>query len=115
MFQSRYRLTNRWTVNGHYTLQLQNDGNYEGEGTNTPGSNSSRHRRLSGGVRRDARTFPRAACRTSSATGCALWSIYNWQLGRFGDLSVSGLVARRLGPRLQPGGEEPVPLDRDAD
>ena len=24
-------IAQRWTVNGHYTLQLQNDGNYEGE------------------------------------------------------------------------------------
>src|SRR3954447_4965485 len=38
VFQSRYRITNNWSVNGHYTVQLKNDGNYEGEGSNTPGS-----------------------------------------------------------------------------
>ena len=27
-------------MNGHYTVQLENDGNYEGEGTNTPGDDS---------------------------------------------------------------------------
>src|SRR4029453_5791496 len=37
VFQSRYNITNRWSVNGHYTLQLENDGNYEGEGTQRPG------------------------------------------------------------------------------
>ena len=31
---------NRWTVNGHYTLQLKNDGNYEGEGANSRASPS---------------------------------------------------------------------------
>jgi hypothetical protein len=36
VLQSRYRLTDSWSVNGHYTVQLKNDGNYEGEGTNTP-------------------------------------------------------------------------------
>ena len=30
VFQSRYRISNNWNVNGHYTLQLKNDGNYEG-------------------------------------------------------------------------------------
>src|SRR5262249_24471795 len=38
VFQSRYPITNNWTINGHYTLQLKNDGNYAGEGSNTPGS-----------------------------------------------------------------------------
>ena len=38
LFQGRYNINSRWTVNGHYTLQLKNDGNYEGEGTNTPGA-----------------------------------------------------------------------------
>ena len=38
LFQGRYNITNRWTLNGHYTLQLNNDGNYEGEGANTPGA-----------------------------------------------------------------------------
>src|SRR5262249_52097300 len=36
VFQSRYRLTGNWSVNGHYTLQLKNDGNYEGEGSSQP-------------------------------------------------------------------------------
>ena len=40
VFQSRYRIQNNWSVNGHYTLQLQNDGNYEGEESNQPGNES---------------------------------------------------------------------------
>ena len=41
VFQSRYRITDNWTVNGQDTVQLQNYGNYEGEGSNTPGSTSA--------------------------------------------------------------------------
>src|SRR4029453_6496683 len=40
VFQSRYQVSGRWTVNGHFTLQLKNDGNYEGEGSNLPGNTS---------------------------------------------------------------------------
>src|SRR5262249_43124915 len=36
-FHTRYIVKTNWTVNGHYTVQLRNDGNYEGEGTNQPG------------------------------------------------------------------------------
>ena len=40
VFQARYRLTSRWSVNGHYTVQLRNEGNYEGETNNQPGLTS---------------------------------------------------------------------------
>src|SRR5205085_2874044 len=38
VFQSRYRIRNSWSVNGHYTVQLKNDGNYEGEAASKPGN-----------------------------------------------------------------------------
>ena len=38
VFQSRYSINPRWSVNGQFTLELRNDGNYEGEGINTPGA-----------------------------------------------------------------------------
>ena len=37
LFQARYNVNRRWLVNGHYTLQLRNNGNYEGEAPNQPG------------------------------------------------------------------------------
>lgn len=40
VLQSTYRLRSSWTVDAHWTLQLENDGNFEGEGANTPGSSS---------------------------------------------------------------------------
>src|SRR5262249_3485033 len=38
VFQSRYTLSDRWSVYGNYTLMLQNEGNYEGEAANQPGA-----------------------------------------------------------------------------
>ena len=70
VLQSRYRFFDRLTLNGNYTVQLRNHGNYEGEGTNTPGSTSI-FGDYPGGDRAKRVTTPRAACRTSSATSCA--------------------------------------------
>ena len=41
VFQSRFALSKSWNVNGHYTLQVKNNGNYEGEATGTPGATST--------------------------------------------------------------------------
>ena len=40
VFDGRYSVTDQWSVNGNYTLQLRNNGNYEGEGTNLPAMTS---------------------------------------------------------------------------
>jgi hypothetical protein len=37
VFQGDYRITPSWTVNGNYTLQLENDGTFSGEAQNQPG------------------------------------------------------------------------------
>jgi hypothetical protein len=89
LFQGRYNINNRWTLNGHYTLQLKNDGNYEGEGTNTPGAtgrigdypeifNASRH-------------YPDGHLDDFQRHKLRLWTIYNAGIGRFGDVALSGL------------------------
>ena len=39
-FQAGIRPTSRWNLQGHYTLQLKNDGNQEGEAPNQPGAPS---------------------------------------------------------------------------
>lgn len=38
--QSSYRVTDTWSLSGHYTMQLKNEGNFEGEAANQPGSYS---------------------------------------------------------------------------
>ncbi|MGH9349013.1 MAG: hypothetical protein ACRD26_17280, partial [Vicinamibacterales bacterium] len=37
LLQSNYRLRDRWSANAHWTVQLRNHGNFEGENTNQPG------------------------------------------------------------------------------
>jgi len=90
VLQSRYRLFNRLTVNGNYTVQLRNHGNYEGEGTNTPGSTS-----IIGDypeVTSEARHFPEGRLQSFQRHKVRAWAIYDMDLGRLGDLQVSGLV-----------------------
>jgi outer membrane receptor protein involved in Fe transport len=90
VFQSRYRFFNRLTVNGNYTLQLKNDGNYEGEGTNTPGSTS-----IVGDypeATSEARHYPEGRLQSFQRHKVRAWAIYDMNMGGAGSLSVSGLV-----------------------
>ena len=89
VFQSRYRVTNSWSINGHYTVELKNEGNYEGEGTNTPGSTS-----LLGDYPEAfsaARNYPDGNLQNFQRNRLRIWSIYNFGMGPVGDLSISGL------------------------
>jgi outer membrane receptor protein involved in Fe transport len=89
VFQSRYRLRNNWSINGHYTIQLENDGNYEGEGTNQPGSVS-----VIGDYPEAfpaARYYPEGRLQNFQRNRFRLWSVYNVGMGVLGDLSISGL------------------------
>ena len=63
-------------VNGHYTLQMRNHGNYEGEGTNPPGA-TSLDRRLSGGDQRRA-PLPDGRLQNFQRHRLRLWTIYIW-------------------------------------
>jgi hypothetical protein len=89
LFQGRFNLTNHWTLNGHYTLQLKNDGNYEGEAASQPG--------VSGRIGdypeifRAARHFPDGHVDGYQRHKVRLWTIYNVGVGQFGDASLSGL------------------------
>jgi hypothetical protein len=89
IFQSRYRIFNSLSVNGHYTVQLKNDGNFEGEGTNTPGSSS----RIGDypEAQSEARYFPIGRLQNFQRHRLRLWSIYDLDFGRAGRVAVSGL------------------------
>ena len=99
LFQGRYNITNRWTLNGHYTVQLKNDGNYEGEGTNSAGRHRP-HRRLPGDLHRDSH-FPEGRLDDFQRHKIRLWTIYNLGMGRFGDAALVGAVAHRFRHDLQ--------------
>jgi outer membrane receptor protein involved in Fe transport len=89
LFQGRYNLTNRWNVNGHYTLQFKNDGNYEGEATNQPGVTG----RLGDypEIFTAAQHYPDGRLDDFQRHKVRLWTIYNVGVGRFGDASLSAL------------------------
>jgi hypothetical protein len=90
VLQSRYRFFDRLTLNGNYTVQLRNHGNYEGEGTNTPGSTS-----IIGDypeATSEARHYPEGRLQNFQRHKLRAWAIYDMDLGRAGNMSVSGLV-----------------------
>jgi carboxypeptidase family protein/TonB-dependent receptor-like protein len=90
VFQSRYRITNRWSVNGHYTVQLKNDGNYEGEGASKPGNTG-----IIGNYPEAfnaARNYPDGRLQSFQRSRVRIWTVYDWNLNRWGDVSVSGLL-----------------------
>ncbi len=89
VFQSRFRIMPNWTVNGQDTVQLQNYGNYEGEATNQPGNTSPIGNFPE--AFNAARTYPLGNLQNFERNRLRLWSIYDWQLGSKGNLSVSGL------------------------
>ena len=90
VFQGRYRWFDRLQVNGNYTIQLRNHGNYEGEGTNTPGSTSiigDYPEALS-----EERHYPEGRLQNFQRHKVRAWAIYDINLGGAGTMSVSGLV-----------------------
>jgi hypothetical protein len=89
LFQARYNVGTNWSVNGHYTLQLNNDGNFEGEGANTPGAPSQLGDYQQAFTA--ARNYPDGRLNDFQRHKVRLWSIYNHELGRFGDASVSAI------------------------
>ena len=89
-FEGLYRLRRNWSVNGNYTLMLQNDGNYEGESANIPGQTS-----IVGNYPEafnEARNNPMGRLQDYQQHKLRLWSIYDLNLGRGGDISFAGLM-----------------------
>jgi Carboxypeptidase regulatory-like domain len=89
VFQGRYNLSDRWIVNGQYTLQLKNEGNYEGEGTNTPGSTTQIGNYPE--IFNADRSFPDGRLQNFQRSRLNAWTVYTLGMGRAGDLSFSGL------------------------
>jgi len=86
----RYRLEDNWTLDGNFTYQLKNDGNFEGEATNQPGNSS-----VIGNypeIRSRAQHFPVGALNDFGEYKARVWSNYSLGLGRAGTMSL-GLLA----------------------
>jgi len=86
----RYVLTDRWDVNGHWTHQITNDGNFEGENTNQPGISSPFGDHP--GYFLESRHFPSGRLNDFQENRIRLWSTYNFDLGRAGALATTLLA-----------------------
>ncbi len=89
LLTGQYQVTPSFTVGGNWTVQLKNEANFEGEARNNPASPS-----LLGDnpeVFTAERTFPIGRTDDFQRHKARLWSIYNFQLGRGGVLSLGGL------------------------
>ena len=86
----RYRLSDNWTLDGNWTYQIANEGNFEGEGVNTPGISS-----VIGDypeIRSAERHFPTGNLNDYQEHKIRVWSNYNLDFGRIGNLNI-GLLA----------------------
>jgi TonB dependent receptor len=84
-FMGRYDLSRSLYLNGHYTLQLQNDGNFEGEAANQPANPSD-----FGDWPEilTARSFPDGRLNDFQRSKIRLWAVYNQTLGRAGTVTL---------------------------
>ena len=86
----RYRLSDNWTLDGNYTYQLTNDGNFEGEGTNTPGISS-----IIGDypeILVASTHFPEGPLNDFAEHKLRVWTNYNLSVGRAGSLNFGLLM-----------------------
>jgi outer membrane receptor protein involved in Fe transport len=89
VFQGRYDFRPNWSMNGHWTVQLQNDGNFEGEATNRPAITSviGNYPELFTAPRH----YPDGHLDDFQRHRVRVWSTYRLGLERYGDLDISGL------------------------
>jgi hypothetical protein len=88
-FQSAYRFGSSLTVNGDWTLQIENDGTFEGEATSNPAIPS-----VIGDYPEifvPSRNFPDGHLDDFQRHKVRVWALYGWNLGRVGRLDVSPL------------------------
>jgi outer membrane receptor protein involved in Fe transport len=86
VFQGRYRLTSNWSIYGNSTVQLVNEGNFEGEGVNQPAVSS-----VFGDYPEafaEARHYPVGRLASFQRHKARLWTTYNYTVGRFGSVDA---------------------------
>ncbi len=88
-FESGYRFGTHVSLNGHWTVQLQNDGTFEGESSTGPAIPS-----LIGDYPElyiASRSFPDGRLDDFQRHKIRMWANYNLDLGRFGALDLAPL------------------------
>jgi hypothetical protein len=94
-FESAYRPLPALSVNGHWTVQLENDGTFEGEAAGSPAQPS-----LIGDypeIYVASRSFPDGHLDDFQRHKVRLWVSYNLPLGRFGSVDVAPLYRYNSG------------------
>jgi hypothetical protein len=86
-FQGSYRMMSAWTIAGHYTVQLRNHGNYEGEAASNPGTGSTLGDYPE--ILVADRNFPEGRFDDFQRHKLRLWTIYTFEMGRFGALDIA--------------------------
>jgi hypothetical protein len=82
-----YQLRSNWSAVAQWTVQLKNEGNYEGESANAPGSPS-----VLGDYPEllvEARNFPMGRLDDYQRHKVRVWSNYMVNMGRFGSVDVT--------------------------
>jgi hypothetical protein len=84
-FIGRYDVTRNLFLNGHYTLQLENHGNFEGEATNQPANPSD----LGDWPEiLTPRSYPDGRLNDFQRSKVRIWAVYNQSLGRAGVVTL---------------------------
>jgi hypothetical protein len=86
-----YRPIPRWMINGAWTVQLQNEGNFEGESANRPGISSPIGEYPE--AFNEPRHYPVARLASFQRHSVDVWSVYGIGLGRLGRVDLSGRFA----------------------
>ena len=96
VLQGRYNLMKNWAVAGNWTIQIRNDGTFEGEATNQPALTSvfGDYVGANGipGIYDPARAFPDGRLQDFQRHRARVWTVYTFGLGRAGNVSASALV-----------------------
>jgi outer membrane receptor protein involved in Fe transport len=84
--ESRLRISSKLFVEGHWTVQIKNEGNFEGEAANQPGNPS-----VFGDypeMYTADRNFPYGRLDEFQRHKLRIWTSYNQSLGRFGNVDL---------------------------
>jgi hypothetical protein len=96
VFQGNYRLRPEWTLSGNWTIQLENDGSFEGEATNQPGIPGVFNDYLGPDgqplIYTADRHFPDGRLGAFQRHKIRVWTVYTWNLNRWGSLTTAGLL-----------------------
>lgn len=85
--ESRHRFTDKLFVEGHWTVQIKNHGNFEGEAANQPG-NPSIFMDYPEMYPSPDRFYPYGRLDEFQRHKLRIWTSYNQQLGRFGSVDL---------------------------